>query len=115
VIDFDVETDGLQPWSGKQRAFLYQFGDDTGLVEVLRPETDGERTQWWFRPGDEEGIRAVGETVPLGRMAVPDDIADVCLFLASPLARYVTGSQVLVHGGGERPSYIEAAKGTDKS
>jgi NAD(P)-dependent dehydrogenase (short-subunit alcohol dehydrogenase family) len=55
----------------------------------------------------------VGETVPLGRMAVPDDIADVCLFLASPLARYVSGAQVLVHGGGERPSYIEAAKGTD--
>ena len=47
-------------------------------------------------------------------MAVPDDIADVCLFLASPLARYVTGAEVLVHGGGERPSYIEAAKGTDK-
>jgi NAD(P)-dependent dehydrogenase (short-subunit alcohol dehydrogenase family) len=61
--------------------------------------------------GDDEGIRAVGATVPLGRMAVPDDIADVCLFLASPLARYVTGAQVLVHGGGERPSYIEAAKG----
>src|SRR5881392_1584440 len=57
--------------------------------------------------GDDAGIRAVGETVPLGRMAVPDDIADVCLFLASPLARYVTGAQVLVHGGGERPSYIE--------
>ena len=40
--------------------------------------------------GDEEGIRAVGETVPLGRMADPTDVADVCLFLASPLARYVT-------------------------
>ena len=62
--------------------------------------------------GDEEGIRAVGETVPLGRMADPTDVADVCLFLASPLARYVTGAQVLVHGGGELPSYIAAAKGT---
>ena len=62
--------------------------------------------------GDDEGIRAVGETVPLGRMADPTDVADVCLFLASPLARYVSGAQVLVHGGGERPSYIEAAKGT---
>ena len=62
--------------------------------------------------GDEAGIRAVGETVPLGRMAQPDDVADVCLFLASPLARYVTGAQVLVHGGGELPRYMEAAKGT---
>jgi NAD(P)-dependent dehydrogenase (short-subunit alcohol dehydrogenase family) len=48
-------------------------------------------------------------------MAEPDDVADVCLFLASPLARYVTGAQILVHGGGERPSYIEAAKGTHES
>ena len=43
--------------------------------------------------GDEEGIAAVGATVPLGRMAEPADVADVCLFLASPLARYVTGAR----------------------
>jgi NAD(P)-dependent dehydrogenase (short-subunit alcohol dehydrogenase family) len=59
--------------------------------------------------GDEEGIRAVGETVPLGRMADPTDVADVCLFLASPLARYVSGAQVLVHGGGEKPTYMSVA------
>ena len=64
--------------------------------------------------GDEEGIAAVGATVPLGRMADPTDIADVCLFLASPLARYVTGADVLVHGGGEKPAYMDAAKGTER-
>ena len=62
--------------------------------------------------GDDEGIAAVGATIPLGRMAEPADVADVCLFLASPLARYVTGAQVLVHGGGELPAYLGAAKGT---
>jgi NAD(P)-dependent dehydrogenase (short-subunit alcohol dehydrogenase family) len=62
--------------------------------------------------GDEEGIAAVAATVPLGRMADPSDIADVCLFLASPLARYVSGESVVVHGGGERPAYQEAAKNT---
>ena len=61
--------------------------------------------------GDESGIASVGATVPLGRMADPTDVADVCLFLASPLARYVTGADVLVHGGGEKPAYIDAAKG----
>jgi NAD(P)-dependent dehydrogenase (short-subunit alcohol dehydrogenase family) len=45
-------------------------------------------------------------------MADPGDVADVCLFLASPLARYVTGAEVLVHGGGERPAYMGAAQGT---
>jgi NAD(P)-dependent dehydrogenase (short-subunit alcohol dehydrogenase family) len=62
--------------------------------------------------GDESGIAAVGATVPLGRMADPTDVADVCLFLASPLARYVSGAEVLVHGGGEKPAYIAAAEGT---
>ena len=60
--------------------------------------------------GDEEGIRAVGATVPLDRMAEPRDIGDVCLFLASPLASYVTGASILVHGGGEKPAYLDAAK-----
>jgi NAD(P)-dependent dehydrogenase (short-subunit alcohol dehydrogenase family) len=65
--------------------------------------------------GDDAGIAAVGATVPLGRMADPTDIADACIFLASPLARYVTGAELLVHGGGEKPAYMEAAEGTSPS
>jgi NAD(P)-dependent dehydrogenase (short-subunit alcohol dehydrogenase family) len=65
--------------------------------------------------GDDVGIAAVGATVPLGRMADPTDIADTCIFLASPLARYVSGAEVLVHGGGEKPAYMEAAEGTSPS
>jgi NAD(P)-dependent dehydrogenase (short-subunit alcohol dehydrogenase family) len=65
--------------------------------------------------GDDEGIAAVGATVPLGRLAEPSDIADVCLFLASPLARYVSGASIVVHGGGERPAYLDAAKNTSRS
>jgi NAD(P)-dependent dehydrogenase (short-subunit alcohol dehydrogenase family) len=59
--------------------------------------------------GDEAGIAAVGATVPLGRMGMPDDIANACLFLASPLAAYVSGANLVVHGGGERPAYLDAA------
>jgi NAD(P)-dependent dehydrogenase (short-subunit alcohol dehydrogenase family) len=60
--------------------------------------------------GDEEGIRAVGATVPLGRMGEPRDVGDVCLFLASSLASYVSGASILMHGGGEKPAYLGAAK-----
>lgn len=56
--------------------------------------------------GDAEGMAAVGATVPLGRMAAPGDVADACLFLASPLASYVSGAALLLHGGGERPAYL---------
>ncbi len=34
----------------------------------------------------------------------PDDVADACLFLASPLAGYISGASLLLHGGGERPA-----------
>ncbi|MBP1847791.1 NAD(P)-dependent dehydrogenase (short-subunit alcohol dehydrogenase family) [Rhizobium petrolearium] len=37
--------------------------------------------------------------VPLRRIATPDDMADVALFLASPRASYVTGQDVVVDGG----------------
>jgi NAD(P)-dependent dehydrogenase (short-subunit alcohol dehydrogenase family) len=60
--------------------------------------------------GDEAGVAAVAATVPLGRLGEPRDVADVCLFLASPLAAYVTGASILVHGGGEKPAFLAAAK-----
>jgi NAD(P)-dependent dehydrogenase (short-subunit alcohol dehydrogenase family) len=69
-----------------------------------------EQAHLWY--GDEAGVAAVGATVPLGRMGEPDDVAAVCLFLASPLAGYLSGSNVIAHGGGERPAYLDAAQPT---
>jgi NAD(P)-dependent dehydrogenase (short-subunit alcohol dehydrogenase family) len=60
--------------------------------------------------GDEAGIAAVGATVPAGRLGEPRDVGDACLFLASPLASYVSGANLLVHGGGERPAFLAAAQ-----
>jgi len=59
--------------------------------------------------GDERGIERVAATVPLGRLGEPADVGDVCLFLASPLARYVSGATILLHGGGEKPAFLDAA------
>jgi NAD(P)-dependent dehydrogenase (short-subunit alcohol dehydrogenase family) len=60
--------------------------------------------------GDDAGIARVGATIPMGRLGEPEDVGDVCLFLASSLAKYVSGAIVTVHGGGERPAFLEAAK-----
>lgn len=59
--------------------------------------------------GDEEGIAAVGATIPLGRMAVPEDIGNACLFLASSMSSYISGTNFAVHGGGEKPAFLDAA------
>lgn len=61
--------------------------------------------------GGEEGLARVAATVPLGRMGTPQDVAGACLFLASSLAGYVSGTDLVVHGGGEWPSYLAAAHG----
>lgn len=60
--------------------------------------------------GDAEARARVAATVPLGRLGQPRDVADACLFLASPLARYVSGASLLVHGGGERPAFLSAVE-----
>lgn len=59
--------------------------------------------------GDDEGVARVAETVPLRRLAEPSDIGDACVFLASPLARHITGANLAVHGGGEPPPFLAAA------
>ncbi|MNE31192.1 7-alpha-hydroxysteroid dehydrogenase [compost metagenome] len=59
--------------------------------------------------GDAEGVARVAASIPLQRMASPQDIANACLYLASPLASYVSGVDICVHGGGESPAFLAAA------
>jgi NAD(P)-dependent dehydrogenase (short-subunit alcohol dehydrogenase family) len=51
------------------------------------------------------GMQNIAEKLPLKRMGQPKDIANACLFLASPASSYVSGAQLAVHGGGE-PAFI---------
>jgi NAD(P)-dependent dehydrogenase (short-subunit alcohol dehydrogenase family) len=59
--------------------------------------------------GGPEGMARVAASVPMGRMGVPNDVASACIFLASPLAGYISGANLVVHGGGEWPAYLRAA------
>ncbi|MBY6410193.1 SDR family oxidoreductase [Rhodococcus sp. BP-252] len=59
--------------------------------------------------GDADGLDAVAHTVPLGRLATPDDVGASAVFLASPAASYITGTMLAVHGGGERPAFLGAS------
>jgi NAD(P)-dependent dehydrogenase (short-subunit alcohol dehydrogenase family) len=46
-----------------------------------------------------DGVRRYLKMVPLKRLGYPDDIADACLFLASPSSRWITGINLRVDGG----------------
>jgi NAD(P)-dependent dehydrogenase (short-subunit alcohol dehydrogenase family) len=58
--------------------------------------------------GDEAGIAAVGRIMPMQRLVHPHDVAQACLFLASAEAAFITGADIAVHGGGERPPFLTA-------
>jgi NAD(P)-dependent dehydrogenase (short-subunit alcohol dehydrogenase family) len=45
-------------------------------------------------------IEGLGQLYPLGRIGEPDDVANTVLFLASDEAKYLTGGEFVVDGGG---------------
>ena len=59
--------------------------------------------------GGTQGIGR-GAMLPLQRMGTPGDIAHACLYLASPLSVYVSGAHLAVHGGGEKPLFLDLIK-----
>jgi NAD(P)-dependent dehydrogenase (short-subunit alcohol dehydrogenase family) len=67
---------------------------DTAMMEQLA------REQATFTGATKDSVIAqtVG-MIPLGRYAAPEEVADVFVFLASPLSRYVTGQRIVIDGG----------------
>jgi NAD(P)-dependent dehydrogenase (short-subunit alcohol dehydrogenase family) len=61
--------------------------------------------------GGDESVGVIERTIPLGRMARPDEVGNVAAFLASDLASYVSGATVACHGGGETPAFLLVQKG----
>ena len=57
--------------------------------------------------GDEEGVRRTGAQIPIGRLAQPTEIGDVCVYLSSPMASYVSGALIEAHGGGDWPPFLD--------
>ena len=56
-------------------------------------------TKMTVNQSGEENEERFNQTNPIPRFGRPEDIAGGILFLASPLAAYVTGQQIVVDGG----------------
>lgn len=61
--------------------------------------------------GGPDGAAAVEATVPLGRVAEPADVGNAVAWLASDLAGFVSGANLVVHGGGERLAFFDHQRG----
>jgi NAD(P)-dependent dehydrogenase (short-subunit alcohol dehydrogenase family) len=60
--------------------------------------------------GGDDRVAAIERTIPLGRMASPEEIGHVVAFLLSDLSSYVSGATVECHGGGEPPVFLHVQK-----
>ena len=78
------------------RAAALEYGRHGIRVNSVSPgliHRQGLEEQW------PEGVARWKAAAPLTRLGTPEDVADACLFLASPLARWITGADLVVDGG----------------
>jgi 3-oxoacyl-[acyl-carrier protein] reductase len=64
-----------------------------GLTDTAQPRYEHSEAR----------MAELSREVPLGRMATPDDIAEVIVFLASDAARHITGQTIHANGGSFLP------------
>lgn len=78
------------------RAAALEYGPSGIRVNSVSPGLIGREglEQAW-----PEGVRRWRAAAPLGRLGRPEDIGDACVFLASRLASWVTGHDLVVDGG----------------
>jgi NAD(P)-dependent dehydrogenase (short-subunit alcohol dehydrogenase family) len=51
------------------------------------------------RGNAEQALNMLANTVPLGRLGLPDEIAKAVVFLASDDSSFITGTELFVDGG----------------
>jgi NAD(P)-dependent dehydrogenase (short-subunit alcohol dehydrogenase family) len=79
------------------RTWAAEFGAHGVRVNSVAPgptKTEGVQAEW----GDTN--EELGRSLPLGRTARPEEIAEAVLFLASPRSTFITGSVLHADGGG---------------
>lgn len=85
------------------RAAAQEYGAFGIRVNTVSPgliDREGLAEAW------PEGVRRWREAAAVGRLGRPEDVGDACVFLASPLASWITGHDLVVDGGvSARPTW----------
>ncbi len=78
------------------QGFAKELGPKGIAVNAVAPGATKTQMTAWI---PDEMMQGIADSTPFGRVAEPDDIADVIVFLASQEARWVNGRSVMVDGG----------------
>ncbi|MFI0261425.1 SDR family NAD(P)-dependent oxidoreductase [Streptomyces sp. NPDC017056] len=85
------------------RSAALEYGPDGIRVNSVSPglvDREGLEEAW------PDGVRRYRRAAPAGRLGRPEDVGDACVFLASPMASWVTGQDLVVDGGvSARPTW----------
>jgi len=81
---------------GLMRSLSLELANENILVNAVAPGTID--TDIIANYTEEQRQKRINE-IPLHHIGTPEEIADVCVFLASDLARYITGETINVNGG----------------
>ena len=87
------------------QSLAHEWGPQIRLNAVIVGYVETEATETTY--GDAAAQAAIGANIAAGRLGRADEVAEAVLFLASPAASYVTGATLEVHGGGERPPFLD--------
>jgi NAD(P)-dependent dehydrogenase (short-subunit alcohol dehydrogenase family) len=82
-----------------------EWGPKVRVNAIVAGLMQTEQTELSYGSADAQAELAAA--LPLGRMGRGPDIAAAALFLASPMAGFVSGATFEVHGGGEPPLFLD--------
>ena len=83
-----------------------EWGPEIRVVSVTAGLILTEDSRAFY--GDDESVSEIEKTIPMRRLGGPEDVANACLFVASEASNWISGSNLVIHGGGENPSYLSA-------
>ena len=87
------------------KSLAHEWGPAIRLNAIIVGYIETEATETTY--GDAAAQAAIAANIGARRLGRADEIAEAALFLVSPAASYVTGAALEVHGGGERPPFLD--------
>lgn len=92
-----VAKGALQTWS---KSLSCEIAKDGITVNCIQPgRVASEQILERVHPTEESRIAFIRQFIPAGHFGVPEDVANLVAYLASPLAQYITGTTIAVDGG----------------